>query len=288
MYSTNHQVLGGTISSDTSISANDLPTGTGAVQRHLNEPSRTRTAITHSMNEVSEVEKPTPVRNNGNDHPSSDNTNTVLGQCVHRLNPSQKSLSDASSVTTPKSTALIAPTAVHSSSSFPTSMSTNANAYVYAISPPSISELVGSLDEFAIPNKIYREAYYSNESDALDKPREYAGLLYRLNGGEGLSTLDDWGGVQSLGDMGHAKLETNGKGTAVRQCMQTTSAGWEYADSPPSHREVKKWLTTDAGKRLLKTSKVPSQVGSLNAVNHNIVSLLSFRLKGLRKPIHSV
>jgi DNA polymerase zeta len=280
MYLTNYQVSGEMISSETSISAGELPAE--AVQRHLNEAPHTGTALSHNMNEVSEVENPTPVRNNGNDQPSDDSPNTVLRQCVHRSN-TQKS---SSSVATPKSTAPVAPTAVHSSSSFPMSMTTNANAYVYALSPPSISELVGSLDEFAIPNKIYREAFYSNEGDALDKPREYAGLLYRLNGGDGLSTLDDWAGVQFPGAMGRA---TNGKGTTIRQCMQITSGGWEYADSPPSHREVKKWLTTDAGKCLLKTSKVPSQVKSrVNAVNRNIMYFLFFRLKGLRKPIHLV
>jgi DNA polymerase zeta len=147
-------------------------------------------------------------------------------------------------------------------------MSTNPNAYVYAIPPPCVSELAGSLDQFTIPNKIYRDAYYSNESDAQDKPREYAGLLYHLDGGNGLSTLDEWDGVQSHAV--NASSKTSRKGKTITRCVKTTSGGWEYASSPPNRSEVKKWLTTDAGQRLLKKSKIPSQVGCLNTSNHNL------------------
>jgi DNA polymerase zeta len=137
-------------------------------------------------------------------------------------------------------------------------MSTNPNTYVYAMSPPSISEIVGSLDAFSIPNKIYRDAYYSNESDAPDKPREYAGLLYNLNGGEGLGTLDEWAGGHLSVTTSNANARTKGK--AITRCGHTASGGWEYASVPPSRREVKKWLTANAGRHVLKKSEVPSQV----------------------------
>lgn len=269
---------------DSSNPTNGLPTKTGDVQCSSNESARNGTTSS-SIDNATRAEHPAADLNNEGKYPSNHTINWEDGQSAPPLNASPKLPSDPSSMVTSKYMSSVVLTAVHSSSSFPKSIAANPNAYIYAISPPSISELIGSLDEFTIPNKIYRDAYYSDEIDAPDNPREYAGLLYHLNGGVGLSTLDEWGGGQSV-DMSNANPRSKGKAKAITQCDHTPSGGWEYASCPPSHREVKKWLTSDAGRRLLKKSEIPSQVGSFRGTTHGVILNLFVRLKGPRKPIH--
>ncbi|KDQ63750.1 hypothetical protein JAAARDRAFT_53942 [Jaapia argillacea MUCL 33604] len=107
------------------------------------------------------------------------------------------------------------------------------NSFAYAVPPPSKSELVSTVDDFGVPSKVYRDPYYSRESDAPDKPREYAGLVYHLKGGSGMAVLEEW--------------ETNAP--AFPECGGTATGavcGWEYAGSPPSVREVERWLKLEA------------------------------------------
>ncbi|KAI0778186.1 hypothetical protein BD413DRAFT_507367 [Trametes elegans] len=106
-------------------------------------------------------------------------------------------------------------------------------AYVYAPPPPTAGELVNSTDNVGIPSKIYRDPYYSKDSDAPERPREYAGLVFKLKGGDGIANLEDWKSSEGLSpalDHLPQKLDRTGVG------------GWEYASTPPSVRQVKKWL----------------------------------------------
>lgn len=87
------------------------------------------------------------------------------------------------------------------------------------------------MNYYGIPSKVYQNPYYSIESDAPERPREYAGLVFHLKGGIGVSVLEDFqSGVVS-------EPSTSGQvlsGVGVH--------GWEYASLPPSVREVRKWL----------------------------------------------
>jgi DNA polymerase zeta len=227
----------------------------------------------------------TQVQRDGN-LPPDPITSMVDRQSVDQLNTCYKSSSDPSSMVTPKSTRSLGPIAVHSSSSFPLSMNMNLNAYVYRSPPPPASELIGSLDQFNIPDKIYREAYYSNENDVPDKLREYAGLLYQLNGGEGVNALDEWDDGQPHVATRNANL-TSKEYDMVPGLLKGVG-GWEYASYPPSCREAKKWLSTDTGQRLIKKTTAPSQVMPLDAASHDMISHWHVRSMGPRKPIHSV
>ena len=117
---------------------------------------------------------------------------------------------------------------------------------------------MGTLDDYAIPSKLYRDAYFSRESDAPENPREYAGLVYHLKSGE---ALDEWGGEPTK-SIANSKMKTKTEGASQRYWLNV--GGYEYASSPPSHREARKWLATDADKNSLdkKTSNSGSQVGA--------------------------
>jgi DNA polymerase zeta len=113
----------------------------------------------------------------------------------------------------------------------PTSSPTT--AFVFAVPPPCSSELLRTIEMYGIPRRVYRNPYYSKHADAPEHPREYAGLLYHLKGGEGLNTLDQW---KSHGSQLHT-------GRNARRLKGTYfSWGWEYAALPPSKNQVKKWL----------------------------------------------
>ncbi|KAK0448381.1 uncharacterized protein EV420DRAFT_1751017 [Desarmillaria tabescens] len=110
----------------------------------------------------------------------------------------------------------------------------NANGFEYARQPPSTSDLLGSLQAHNLPSKIYRDPYYSKEIDAPERPREYAGLVYHLKGGEGIKNLPAWEPIRPVNNLVEAG----------------DIQGWEYAGHPPSVISVKAWLKSDEGKIL--------------------------------------
>ena len=126
----------------------------------------------------------------------------------------------------------------------------NHGLYEYAQKPPLVQELVSTADGHGIPNKVYQEVYYSKEADAPDHTKEYAGILFRIRGGTGLSALDEWSGKDSAPISGLLKLK---KGPS-RLPRIIGIGGWEYSRCPPSRREIRSWLTknptpTEMGKK---------------------------------------
>lgn len=102
---------------------------------------------------------------------------------------------------------------------------------LYTPPPPSTSELLGTLEQFGLQARIYRDPFYSKKADVPDGPREYAGLVYRLKGGGGFGSLEEWQANES-------HIRSASKATR----LSVPCSGWEYASTPPSVREVKKWL----------------------------------------------
>ncbi|KAI8995628.1 hypothetical protein BD414DRAFT_513374 [Trametes punicea] len=114
------------------------------------------------------------------------------------------------------------------------------NVYVYTCPPPTSVELVGSTDQVGIPSKIYRDPYYSKESDAPERPREYAGLVFHLKGSDGTANLEEW---RSEGDAPPLSSHPSG------MLDSTGITGWEYASAPPSVKQARKWLKEQASRR---------------------------------------
>lgn len=137
------------------------------------------------------------------------------------------------------------------------SLSGGRNVYQYHLPPPTLRELLNSMERYDIPSKIYRNPYYSKEADAPEKPREYAGLVFHLKGGDGIGNLEEWQGHDSRPsrDASSSRLDRTGVG------------GWEFASVPPSVREVRKWLRDeknrlDHGQPHKNSSQVAFPLGS--------------------------
>lgn len=114
----------------------------------------------------------------------------------------------------------------------------NHKLYEYAPKPPSVQELEATTDDHGIPNKVYQEVYYSKEADAPDRAKEYAGILFRIRGGAGLSALEEWDGEDKAPISGLLKRQ---KGP-VRAPRIFGIGGWEYNRCPPPQREIQSWL----------------------------------------------
>ncbi|KAJ8702610.1 DNA polymerase zeta [Pleurotus ostreatus] len=106
--------------------------------------------------------------------------------------------------------------------------------YVYAHLPPTKDHLLQTLDEYNVPSRIYRNPHYSHSEDAPARPREYAGLVYRLKGGDGLDTLSDW---QTSTNTIHEVDIAPGK-----TFDPSGIGGWEYAGFPPKRKVAQRWL----------------------------------------------
>lgn len=120
-------------------------------------------------------------------------------------------------------------------------------AYEYRQPPPTTSELLTTLDVYDVPSMVYQAPFYSNEEDAPEHPREYAGLLYHLKGGTGIGILEDWVG-HTQSNVADTSFDSSG------------IYGWEYAATPPSVRQTKVWLEQATSEKSGPTSKTTSQV----------------------------
>ena len=119
----------------------------------------------------------------------------------------------------------------------------NTDVFMFGVLPPSFEE-VGSTVE---PSVIYQDAYYSNEKDVPERPREYAGQEFRLES----NTLPYLPTFNRTGE------QTTGKGTTLdkakeelaesRRRRQCSLKVWEIMVSPPTFDEVQKWLTEEEG-----------------------------------------
>ena len=117
----------------------------------------------------------------------------------------------------------------------------NRRLYEYASKPPSVQGLVSTTDDHGIPDKVYQEVHYSREADAPDSAKEYAGVLFRIRGGTGLSALDEWDGEDNNSVPGLYKRK---KGP-FRLPKVIGTKGWEYSQCPPSRKKIRSWLLED-------------------------------------------
>ncbi|KAF2861492.1 hypothetical protein K470DRAFT_256873 [Piedraia hortae CBS 480.64] len=114
------------------------------------------------------------------------------------------------------------------------------NLYLFTIAPPTRSEVRDSID----PQVIYEDAYYSNEMDVPERPREYGGQEFRLasNTVPYLQPFDKFGGVR-LGrvtvDRFKVELEEQQRS---RQCSLRS---WKLAKHPPTALEVQGWVDAE-------------------------------------------
>lgn len=117
---------------------------------------------------------------------------------------------------------------------------------VVASLPPSVDSVLSTLGDHHLPDVLYQDAYYSNETDVPSRPREYAGREFRLEGNTipflpafdaTASSAANYGERPAAPDKDTAELEYS------RQRRQCSWRSWEIAQPPPSYREVADWMS---------------------------------------------
>jgi len=162
--------------------------------------------------------------------------------------------------------------------------------YIYAVKPPSTSEVLSSTFDLGIDSRVHRDPYYSKAEDAPERAREYGGLKFRLQGGTGVGSLEGWAsGLHSASSY----TPLSPRMVPVRRAKLESSGilGWEYASVPPSRRQVEEWCRKcseddDAKLKRERQIKMQSQVDSA-ATDFNFLLSTYYRSKGQHQQIHS-
>lgn len=118
----------------------------------------------------------------------------------------------------------------------------DAERFIFGYAAPSLEEVESTVT----PSVVYQDAYYSNEGDVPERPREYAGQEFRLES----TTLPFLPPFDSLGGQAQRKGNLPDRPTQElidkkrqRQCSLRV---WELSRPPPSKREVDEWLAADS------------------------------------------
>ncbi|KXL42393.1 hypothetical protein M433DRAFT_358235 [Acidomyces richmondensis BFW] len=115
-----------------------------------------------------------------------------------------------------------------------------ADVFIFNFAPPSCQEVESTLS----PQVIYQDAYYSNEKDVPERPREYAGQEFRLESNTipYLQPFDKGGAIGPFNasvDKAKAEIEYQRKS---RLC---TLREWEIMEPPPTFAEVQAWVDNE-------------------------------------------
>ncbi|KAL4924882.1 DNA-directed DNA polymerase zeta catalytic subunit REV3 [Aspergillus undulatus] len=124
---------------------------------------------------------------------------------------------------------------------------------------PSSEEVSSTIQAYGRPNVVYQKAHYSVDSDVPDRPRDYAGREFRLEGTT-LRYLPDFDpsgrSLAMLDEQDIAPNERRDWQEVDRQLrVASTARFWEFAPMPPSRSEVIAWFEEEQRQSLTLTTK---------------------------------
>ncbi|EOA81418.1 DNA polymerase zeta [Exserohilum turcicum] len=115
----------------------------------------------------------------------------------------------------------------------------------YGCLPPAAELVESTMMHAGLPPVIYQEAYYSDEKDVPDRPREYAGREFKLQSttlpylppfdpvGASLANIGEYPPVVMDKRKQAASYQARSKRCSLRH--------WELSKPPPSFKEVQDW-----------------------------------------------
>lgn len=124
--------------------------------------------------------------------------------------------------------------------------------------PPTKDEVSSTFFDYGLPSVVWQDAYYSDERDVPERPREYAGREFKLES----TTLPFLPDFDSTG----TSLATAGEKVPVvrdklkeellynRKRKQCSLRNWELSMQPPTRKEVEKWLAKEETDRAATNS----------------------------------
>ncbi|KAF2007195.1 DNA polymeras-like protein zeta catalytic subunit [Amniculicola lignicola CBS 123094] len=132
----------------------------------------------------------------------------------------------------------------------------------YGFLPPSAEVIESTMMSAGLPPVLYQDAYYSDEADVPERPREYAGREFKLQS-TSLPYLPifDPSGVSPANTGDHPPVlvdKPKGDRADRMRSYRCNLRHWEIAAAPPSFTGVESWLQSQSK---LFTSKVPKSKG---------------------------
>ncbi|KAI1092110.1 hypothetical protein F5B19DRAFT_232728 [Rostrohypoxylon terebratum] len=120
-----------------------------------------------------------------------------------------------------------------------------AQFFIFDQPPPSMAEVLSTMDSLGRPNVIYQEAFYSDEKDVPQRVREYAGQEFRLEGNT-LPYLPDFDPTGESPINYGVKLDVShdaDKDERIYKKLRRECSlrSWEIAEPPPTFDEVQSW-----------------------------------------------
>ncbi|KAL9045742.1 MAG: hypothetical protein Q9214_001265, partial [Letrouitia sp. 1 TL-2023] len=117
---------------------------------------------------------------------------------------------------------------------------------VLASNPPKPSDMLSGMQEVKVPLVIYQDAYYSDDRDVPDRPREYAGKEFRVESATipYLPNFDPDG--ISLATVGEKQNVVIDKAVEEKQFKKQSRACslrcWSIGTHSPPRQEIELWL----------------------------------------------
>lgn len=122
------------------------------------------------------------------------------------------------------------------------------NAYLrcFRFVGPSSNEVSTTINDQGRPSVVYQKAYYSDETDVPERPREYGGREFRLESNT-IHYLPDFeptpDGPAMFGEQIPTTLDRDQQEKVDQQLRESCTARvWEFAPVPPSRSEVIQWF----------------------------------------------
>ncbi|EMD65497.1 hypothetical protein COCSADRAFT_180252 [Bipolaris sorokiniana ND90Pr] len=136
----------------------------------------------------------------------------------------------------------------------------------YACLPPTVEMVDSTMMNTGLPPVVYQDAYYSDEKDVPDRPREYAGREFKLQSITlpYLPPFDPVGAsLANIGEYPPVVVDKRKQVTMYQARSKRCSLRhWELSRPPPSFKEVEDWTLRKAKQRKtlksnMKTNSAP-------------------------------
>lgn len=133
---------------------------------------------------------------------------------------------------------------------------TRRHVYVFGFLPPRADFVQATMMEAGLPSVIYQDAFYSNERDAPERPREYAGREFRIESNTlpYLPRFDATGASPAtFGEKAPSAVDRRKEQQAYYMRRQRCSfRNWEFAPLPPSRSQVIQYFK-ERDKKIIET-----------------------------------